>query len=81
MRTGGFSIPFSQLAVIFKVFQSLERKDHPTLSKESKIKLGERPAAFDGEISTHGQFIAERFAAGCPTTTEDALEFISNVLG
>jgi hypothetical protein len=41
-----------------------------------------QPMAFDDEILIHArQFIAERIAAGCPATTEEALEFTSHAFG
>jgi hypothetical protein len=46
---------------------------------QKERKLIERRTTVDSEIWTHvRQFISERFAAGCPATTEDALEVISH---
>jgi hypothetical protein len=76
MRTYGLSIPFSEIGGIFRVSKRtvIQRYQRGQIER----KRAGRPTAVNDEIWIHVHyFITERFAAGCPVTTEDVLEFMS----
>jgi hypothetical protein len=76
MRTGGLSIPFSQIAGIFRISKGTIIQRYQKGQNERK-QVG-RPTAVSENIWTHvWYFITERFAAGCPVIPEEVLEFIS----